>query len=76
MDKEGSNTNTLTLSKFGETPEDFYTRSMFYDITGLDVSYINNYVDIVSQLPSYQDTQQKLLYKQNEDTDIKSGLLI
>ena len=76
MDKEGSNTNTLTLSKFGETPEDFYTRSMFYDITGLDVIYINNYVDIVSQLPSYQDTQQKLLYKQNEDTDIQSGLLI
>ncbi len=76
MDKEGSNTNTLTLSKFGETPEDFYTRSMFYDITGLDVSYINNYVDIASQLPSYQDTQQKLLYKQNEDTDIQSGLLI
>ena len=76
MDKEGSNTNTLTVSKFGETPEDFYTRSMFYDITGLDVIYINNYVDIVSQLPSYQDTQQKLLYKQNEDTDIQSGLLI
>lgn len=76
MDKEGSNTNTLTLSKFGETPEDFYTRSMFYDITGLDVSYINNYVDIVCQLPSYQDTQQRLLYKQNEDTDIQSGLLI
>ena len=76
MDKEGSNTNTLTLSKFGETPEDFYTRSMFYDITGLDVSYINNYVDIASQLPSYQDTQQKLIYKQNEDTDIQSGLLI
>ena len=43
-----------TISKFGETPEDFYTRSMFYDITGLDVAYINNYVDIVSQLPSYQ----------------------
>mgnify|MGYP000010496413 FL=1 len=76
MDKEGSNTNTLTLSKFGETPEDFYTRSMFYDITGLDVIYINNYVDIASQLPSYQDTQQKLIYKQNEDTDIQSGLLI
>lgn len=76
MDKEGSNTNTLTLSKFGETPEDFYTRSMFYDISGLDVIYINNYVDIASQLPSYQDTQQKLIYKQNEDTDIQSGLLI
>ena len=76
MDKEGSSANITSISKFGETPEDFYTRSMFYDITGLDVAYINNYVNIASQLPSYQDTQQKLLYKQNEDTDIQSGLLI
>lgn len=61
----------------GETPEDFYTRSMFFDVTGLDVKYINNYVELSTQLPSFTDNYKK--YKQQQQKqplDIQSSLLV
>lgn len=60
----------------GETPEDFYTRSMFFDITGLDVKYINNYVELSTQLPSFTDNYKKYKQKQEQPLDIQSSLLV
>ena len=61
----------------GETPEDFYTRTMFFDVTGLDVKYINNYVELSTQLPSFTDNYKKYKQQQQEQPlDIQSSLLV
>lgn len=60
----------------GETPEDFYTRSMFFDVTGLDVKYINNYVELSTQLPSFTDNYKKYKQQQEQPLDIQSSLLV
>ena len=60
----------------GETPEDFYTRSMFFDVTGLDVKYINNYVELSTQLPSSTDNYKKYKQQQEQPLDIQSSLLV
>lgn len=74
LDKQGA-TNRYQVN-LGETPEDFYTRSMFFDITGLDVKYINNYVELSTQLPSFTDNYKKYKQQQKQPLDIQSSLLV
>ena len=74
LDKQVSN-NRYQVN-LGETPEDFYTRSMFFDITGLDVKYINNYVELSTQLPSFTDNYKKYKQQQKQPLDIQSSLLV
>ena len=74
LDKQVSN-NRYQVN-LGETPEDFYTRSMFFDVTGLDVKYINNYVELSTQLPSFTDNYKKYKQQQKQPLDIQSSLLV
>lgn len=69
-------TNNRYQVNLGETPEEFYTRSMFFDVTGLDVKYINNYVELSTQLPSFTDNYKKYKQQQKQPLDIQSSLLV
>jgi hypothetical protein len=74
LDKQVAN-NRYQVN-LGEAPEDFYTRSMFFDVTGLDVKYINNYVELSTQLPSFTDNYKKYKQQQEQPLDIQSSLLV
>ena len=60
----------------GETPEDFYNRTMFYDIVGVDIEYIKHFADITTQLPSFQETMNNNKQKREQQLDIQQGLLV
>ena len=74
MEKE--TTRTYDEVNLGESPEDFYNRTMFYDITDVDIEFINNFAEITTQLPSFKELNNNYKQKQEEELDIQSGLLV
>lgn len=50
----------------GETPEEFYTRTMFFDIVGVDEAFINNFAEITTILPTFKDTVSDYYNKKQE----------
>ena len=74
MEKE--TTRTYDEVNLGESPEDFYNRTMFYDITDVDIEFINNFAEIMTQLPSFRELNNNYKQKQEEELDIQSGLLV
>ena len=74
MEKE--TTRTYDEVNLGESPEDFYNRTMFYDITDVDIEFINNFTEITTQLPSFRELNNNYNQKQEEELDIQSGLLV
>ena len=74
MEKE--TTRTYDEVNLGESPEDFYNRTMFYDITDVDIEFINNFAEIMTQLPSFKELNNNYKQKREEELDIQSGLLV